>query len=534
MKIYEKKAYLSNEVIEQWVEDAVNIYKEKSKKRADDPIKLSLSLEEIFLRFQETYGTEEMCHFVIHWHLGKVSFVISQKGARANCIEVEEEMENTYNILVRLGEKPEYHYIDRRNLNKVTYDYKKKPRKNSMLIQIAFAILLAVICSSVLRSIPGTEGVTECLTKAVFPKLCAILSGVATPLVFVAVIGGIAGLGDSASFGKIGSRVCLEMLKGYGVAVVSAIILIPFLFPITLHAAGAEGGIGLQLVNLVLDIVPNNLFAPFVQDNALQVIVVAIFVGFVVLLLGDKVKGLKNILDELSTLVYAMMGIICKLIPAIVFLGIYNLLANSEISTIISMYKMFILMFAGGFLVVLYQSAKTVLRVKVPYKNLFKKMSPTLVINLTTSSQVSALPENMICCKEKFGLDEKMVDFGLPLGIVTYMPVGAIFMISTVLGLAFIFHQTITLIMVIKALLLSVIVAIAAPPIPGSALVVMPILLSSCGLPTEYMSLGMIYGTIAGYFLPAFNGYLLQLVMLNSGKTLKMIDEEKLKREVSN
>lgn len=532
MKIYDKKAYLSNEIISQWVEESVQIYKDKTKKRADNPIKLALSLEEIFLRFQEAYGLEEMCHFEIHWHLGKITFVISQKGAPINCLEVEEEMETSYNILVRLGEKPEYHYISRRNLNKVNYDYKKKPRKNSMLIQIAFAILLAVICSYVLGNIPGTEGINDCLTKAIFPKLCAILSGVATPLVFVAVIGGIAGLGDSASFGKIGSRVCMEMLKGYGVAVLASSILIPFLFPINLHAAGAEGGIGLQLVNLVLDIIPNNLFAPFVEDNALQVIVVAIFVGFVVLLLGDKVKGVKNLLDELSALVYAMMGIICKLIPAIVFLGIYNLLINSEMSTIISMYKMFILMFVGGFLVVIYQSTKTVLRVKVPFKKLFKKMSPTLVINLTTSSQVSALPENMICCKKKFGLDEKMVDFGLPLGIVTYMPIGAIFMTSTVLGLAFIFHQPITLIMVIKALILSVIIAIAAPPIPGSALVVMPILLSSCGLPTEYMSLGMIYGTIAGYFLPAFNGYLLQLVMLNSGKTLNLVDEDKLRGEI--
>lgn len=529
MKILERKAYLSNEVIDEWVEAAVDAYTSKAGKRADNPLGLSLSIEEILLRFKETYGTDEMCYLVIHSHKNKISYEISQKGAPINCIEVDEGLENSYNILVRMGERPHYTYSKLRNLNKVSYDYSKKARKSQMLINIGIAIVLALVSSLIMKSIPGTEVINDCLTKAIFPKLCAILSGVATPLVFVAVIGGISGLGDMASFGKIGSRCIIDMLKGYLVAVVYMMIAVPLLFPITFAASGDQGGIGLQLVNLVLDIVPSNLFAPFVQDNALQVIVVAIFIGFIVLLLGNKVDGIKNLLDECSTLVYTMMGYVCKLIPAIVFLGIYNLIVNSEISTIISMYKMFIMTFVGGFFLWAYQSIKTTIRVKVPFKNLFKKMLPTLIINITTSSQVSALPENMICCKQKFGIDEKMVDFGLPLGIVTYMPTGAIFMGSTVLGLAFIFHQPITLIMVIKTLILCVIIAIAAPPIPGSALVVMPILLSSVGLPTEYMSLGMIFGTIAGYFLPAFNGYLLQLCMLNSAKTLKLIDEEKLR-----
>lgn len=531
MKFMDEKAYLSNDVIHNWTEQAVRLYEKKAGKRADNIVKLSLAIEELLLRFRETYGTKEICHFIGYTKFGKIYFEISQKGLAKDCLEIEEDLQQAYDILTRMGQKPEYTYKEKGSINKVIYSYPKKTMKNKMLIQIFVAIALAFVSSIVFRKMPGSEGIVEVMTKGILPKCCAILSAIATPLVFLAVIDGITGLGDMTSFGKIGSKSCLNMLKGYGLSVLVMLLMVILLFPISLSNGANQGSIGLQLFQLVLDIIPNNLVDPFVKDNALQVIVIAIFVGFVMLLLGEQVNSIKKFLSECTTLVYKMMGFACKLIPAVVYLGIFNLLMNSQMDLIISMYRMFLMTFVGGFILILIISTKTVLKVKVPFKVLFKKMWPTLLINLTTSSQVSALPENMICCKEKFGINAKMVDFGLPFGIVTYMPVGAIFMASSVLGLAFIYNQPITIAMLVKVLIVSVIVAIAAPPIPGSALIVLPIMLNCCGLSTEYMSLGVIFGTAAGYFLPAFNGYLLQLLMLDTGKSLNLVDDEKLRKE---
>ena len=161
---------------------------------------------------------------------------------------------------------------------------------------------------------------------------------------------------------------------------------------------------------------------------------------------------------------------------------------------------------------------------------LFKKQLPTTLINLTTSSQVSALPENIICCKEKFGISNRLVDFGLPLGIVIFMPCGTCFLGLTVWALADLAGLPVSVFQLIIIMIMAIIVGIAAPPIPGSALTVIPIMLSICNIPLDYYPVAIILGTILGYFLPLLNGFCLQLEMLIIADKLDMLDREVLRR----
>ena len=67
-----------------------------------------------------------------------------------------------------------------------------------------------------------------------------------------------------------------------------------------------------------------------------------------------------------------------------------------------------------------------------------------------------------------------------------------------------------------KLVFVSVIVAIAAPPIPGSAFAVLPIMFSACGTDLSMMPLAVIIGSTVGYLMPALNGYCMQLELLMS------------------
>lgn len=48
------------------------------------------------------------------------------------------------------------------------------------------------------------------------------------------------------------------------------------------------------------------------------------------------------------------------------------------------------------------------------------------------TDSTSALPESMKCCKKRWGISEKFTGFGLPLGVVVYMPNGAIMLCAIV------------------------------------------------------------------------------------------------------
>ena len=79
---------------------------------------------------------------------------------------------------------------------------------------------------------------------------------------------------------------------------------------------------------------------------------------------------------------------------------------------------------------------------------------------------------------------------------------------------------------IIKIAFVSMVVAIAAPPIPGSAFAVMPILFSACGTDLSLMPLAVIVASTVGYLLPAMNGFCLQQEVLMSAYKSKMVDEK--------
>jgi Na+/H+-dicarboxylate symporter len=273
-----------------------------------------------------------------------------------------------------------------------------------------------------------------------------------------------------------------------------------------------------DILTLVLDIFPGNLLAPFTIDNDMQVIVIAIFVGVVMLGLGDKIQRIRKIFEEASTLINRMMLVVCKLLPLLVYFGFSNILLSDNLSKLADVSKIVIISLVGAAITIGITIIRAVKVTKVPFKELFKAQLPSLLINLTTSSQVAALPESMKCCKEKWGIDKRLVDFGLPFGVVFYMPNGAIMLGSIVWGLAAISVGPIDPVTLTKLIFVSVIVAIAAPPIPGSAFAVLPILFSACGTDLSLMPLAIIVGSTVGYLLPAMNGFCLQLELFMTAR----------------
>ena len=527
-----EEEFLTNETIERLTENMTEKYLEAAGKRAGNRVSFSLTVQEILLRFRDLYGTETPCKVIGQKNFGKIVFTIRQKGPQLDPTDGDKYTEYSYDILAGIGVMPKYSYnFKNGGVNTVTILGELKPKKNAMLKNMLAAIICAVLFSIGLRALPASVSslMAESFISPFFTKMITILSELATPFVFLAVVTGITGIGSQATVGKIGKKLLTGMMITYLFAGIVFSILAVVAYPLS-GRGGESGSFLAQIVQLVLDIIPDNMLQAFAVDNDLQVITIAVFTGVVMLALGERVKAVNNFCMECAEIITRMMGIVCRFLPLVVFFGVVNLLL-SDLSEVVNIYKMIILFVISAMLLIGFMLVRTRICTKVPLKILLKKQLATLMINLTTSSQVSALPENMKCCKEKFGIDEKMVDFGLPLGIVIYMPCGAAFLGLATWSLANISGTPIAIAEVIKICLISIIVAIAAPPIPGSACAVMPIIFSSCGIPDAVFPLAIIMATFIGYLLPAINGYCLQLELLMSAKKLGLVNMEKLARQ---
>ena len=431
-----------------------------------------------------------------------------------------------YDILEKLDLKPQYSFRAKNALNTVSIPIQLPVRKNALLMNLAVAVGLAVLTGLIVKALPAdiSEAYIQPACAELFKKLSSIFGALATPLVFCAVIDGINGLGDVASFGQIGVRLLKRMLFTYCMAMFIMIgIGVPFgLVAVNAHIAG-DNVFG-QLLNLVLDMIPGNLVEPFRIDNDLQVIVLAVFVASVMLIMGERVSIVREFISKTGDLVNKMMLIVCKTLPLFVYLGVSDLILSNRFENI-SKVSLIILITLGGSALTI---CITIMRAKMmtgwSVKELFSAQLPSLMINLTTSSQVSALPESVKCCKEKFGIDAKVVDFGLPLGIVIYMPNGAIMLGAMAWVLTVMNNGPVDVFTMLKIAFVAMVIAIAAPPIPGSAFAVMPILFSVCGTDLSMMPLAVIVASTVGYLLPAMNGFCLQLELLMTAWKSDMVN----------
>ncbi len=529
MIFFDRREPLTNEAIDALVGDAVDACAAASRNRAEDPTGFRLALEEILLRFRDRFGCDERrCHVKGIRSLGGIRFEIAMQGAPYNPLDIPLDESLPYELLSRLGVKPRYSYQEKRYLNLVTCNVPLKPRKNAMLLRLGVGVALAIATYLVSLALPAevNEGYLIPLISGLFGKISSIFSGLATPLIFCAVISGIGGLGDVSSIGKLGGRLMRRMMGTYMIAAAALIVFgLPFGL-VSAHASSGGSSVFSDILTLVLDIVPGNLVEPFRSDNDLQVIVIAIFIGIVMLTLGARVHRIRELLDEAGVLINRMMMAVCGLLPVFVYLGIANLLLSGRLAQAASVVKILVIFLCGAAVTIGVTIIRALVVTRLPFSRLFSAQLPALLINLTTSSQVSAMPESMRCCKEKWHINEKMVDFGLPFGIVIYMPNGAIMLGATAWVLTVIYSGPVDVATLVKLALVAVIVAIAAPPIPGSAFAVLPILFSACGTDLSMMPLAVIVASTAGYLLPAMNGYCLQLELLMTAYKTGNIEPE--------
>lgn len=529
MIVMREKAILTNEIIAEWSQKADEIYRNALQKTKAPRPAVRLGIEETLLRFRDHYGTDSLCSIRCHKDRNALRFVISQPGVRVNPLTVE-DVELSVDILEKLDLKPQYSYRARSGVNTVIVPIQLPPRKNEMLLRFAAAVLLAIMTGWIAKALPGGIGdaYIQPAVSELFKKLSSIFSAIATPLVFCAVINGISGLGSVASFGKVGVLLLKRMLFTYLLAVaVMVLIGLPFGL-VTTRASAGGGNVFQQLLALVLDMIPGNLIEPFRIDNDLQVIVLAIFIGAVMLTLGEKISRVRDFISEVGDLVNQMMRLICRLLPFFVYLGISDLILGNRFHNISKISLILFISLAGAGIVIAVMIIRTKAMTGLPLKKVFSAQLPSLMINLTTSSQVSALPESIKCCKDRFGIDSKVVDFGLPLGIVIYMPNGAIMLGSIAWVLTVMSSGPVDAPTTLKIAFAAMTIAIAAPPIPGSAFAVMPILFSVCGTDLSMMPLAVIVASTAGYLLPAVNGFCLQLELLMTAWKSDLVDKQRM------
>ena len=110
------------------------------------------------------------------------------------------------------------------------------------------------------------------------------------------------------------------------------------------------------------------------------------------------------------------------------------------------------------------------LRLKVSYPMLLRKLLPTYLIALATASSSAALSTNLETCEKTLGISERISRFAVPLGQVVFETGAGAGIFVLAMGLAEYYDVAISFPWVVAGVLTAGLLAIAAPPVPGSSL----------------------------------------------------------------
>ena len=432
------------------------------------------------------------------------------------------------NLLSNLGLAPTWRYKNGKNI--ITFTAKKQ-KKLSQILQIGIAILAAIVFGWLCLILPDSVStfITSDLVTPVFNTFMGLLSAISGPIIFLSVVWGICGIGDMATFGKIGKKMIGRFLLVS--VIVGAAMTALFALMFQTSAIGGAAFEFSDLYEMILDIIPSNLFAPFIEGNSLQIIFIAIIVGLTMLFLGNRIPIMINVVDQLNVVMQTIMSAVSSFIPFFVFGSIFNMIVGGNLLSVAKSYKLILVMLLGDLVLMAAYLLLVSVRKKVAPTVLLKKLMPTYIIGLTTASAVAAYQTNISTCEKKLGIDKKLIDIGIPLGQVIFMPGAIVLFVAAAFGMAETYGVAITPIWMLTVFIISVILAIAAPPVPGAALTCYTILFMQLGIPTEAIAVVIALNVILEFVATAVNLFCLQTELVELSGSLQTLKTDVLRNK---
>lgn len=519
----QRNEYALNATAIDAISDAVQAQLAELKYEAANIARIRLTVEEVLLIWREQLGEDAQCALVIGKRFHKPYLAIEVVGPPLNPFEGSDAMLGDWgqDLLKRLGLTPDYSYAEKTKTNSLRFDL-KAPKINPAL-KIAVAIFLAVIIGLFGFVLPGSVvagAATEILPRIsdAFFRLLGMISG---PLVFLSVLISICSIGDTATLSGIGKSIVLKFTGISMVASVLGCIMYVLVFRMRLATGTVSSGSGMmEIVDMLFDMIPENIINPFLLNSSLQIIFVAALIGIAMLVLGKRTVGLYETMEQLQQVAQTIMNWIGVLLPFVIFVVILQNIWSDSIRELLQVWQPFV--FTLALLAFLFLGILLISALKLHKKpiELFRNISSSFMIALTTASSSACFGEIISCCR-KLGIKKKISDFGVPLGMVMCVPGSVIGFVACVLYSTQVYGVEVSIVTLLIAIISSTLLVIASPQIPGGVMSCYTVVFVQIGIPLEGLGVMMTLSMFLDFFCTAVNVCVIQLLLALQSQKLQ-------------
>ena len=331
------------------------------------------------------------------------------------------------------------------------------------------------------------------------------------PLLFSALVVGIAEMGDIRALGRIGWKTLGYTVVLSSIAVLIGLLLVNWLKP----GAGVDPALAQTLItenaerakeivasvdtqprglDMLLSIVPDNVVnAASSNGSILAVMFFAVMFGVgMVLTPSDATATLKRGIEGIFEISMTLIGLVIRLAPYAVFCFMFNLAAIFGVDLLVRLgayVGVVVLALAVHMFVVYSLALKMVGKSPVAF---FRETQEASLMAFSTASSNATLPTALRVAEEKLKLPNRVSRFVLTVGATANQNGTALFEGVTVLFLAQFFGVDLTLWQQVMVMLVCILGGIGTAGVPSGSLPVVALICAMVGV--NPIGIGLILG----------------------------------------
>lgn len=358
---------------------------------------------------------------------------------------------------------------------------------------------------------PWVVWVTSNLTGPAGQIFLHLLFMLVIPLLFSALVVGVAEMGDLKSLGRAGIKTLGLTVVISGVAVLIGIGMVNLFRPgdgvdpalaqqLLAQGAGRAADIvgnapkSVQLGQFFLDLIPTNVFTAAAENQILPVMVFALLFGIgLVMAKSPATDRLQEVIQGLFEVTMKLINLVIKLAPIAIACLMFNLAAlfGWELLVRLAAYVGVAVGAMAIHMFVVYPLVVWGLGRMSPFA-FFKGIREPMVVAFSTASSNAALPVSLRAAEEQLKLPRRIARFVLTVGATANQNGTALFEGVTVLFLAQFFKIDLSITQQVVVMLVCILGGVGTAGVPAGSLPVVAMILVMVGVPAE--GIGLILG----------------------------------------
>jgi DAACS family dicarboxylate/amino acid:cation (Na+ or H+) symporter len=330
------------------------------------------------------------------------------------------------------------------------------------------------------------------------------------PLIFSALVLGVAGMGDPRSLGRVGVKTLAYTVIVSAIAVLIGVTLVNLIRPgagispelkarltegAAERASAVAGGEAPKTgLDLLVEIVPRNPVKSAADGDMLGVMIFSLMVGIGLALTPTAAtERFREALEGLYDVTMRLIGIVIALAPIGVAALLFNLTAELgyEILQQLAIYVGVVLLALAIHQFIVYSLAVRLLGGMSPLF-FFRSVQAAMITAFSTASSNATLPTALRVAEENLRLPSSISRFVLTIGSTMNQNGTALFEGVTVLFLAQFYGVDLSLAEQITVVLICILGGIGTAGVPAGSIPVVALILRQVGVPVE--GIGLILG----------------------------------------